>query len=116
MKRKSERRTTRRAGLKLKVDYEYEGNFLFENATNISEHGIFIETEEPQQPGTSVKLQFELPQTKKKIEVKGKVIWINPAKPGADEDYNPGMGIKFLNLNESDRDTIISLVKRIAVL
>jgi uncharacterized protein (TIGR02266 family) len=113
---KNERRTTKRAALKLKVDCEYEGNFLFENATNISEHGIFIETDEPHQPGTAINLQFEIPEIKKKINVKGEVIWINPARPGADKNYNPGMGIKFLNLKENDRDKILNLVKRIAVL
>ena len=116
MKKINDKRTTKRIPIDLQVDYEYEGNFLFENATNISEHGIFIETTSPQQPGTSVKLQFKLPASEKKIEVLGEVIWVNPHRAGASKDYNPGMGIKFVNLKEVDRDKILSLVKRIAVL
>lgn len=116
MKSRKDKRTTKRVPVSLQVDYMYEGNFLFENATNISEHGIFIETKKPKQPGTSVRLHFQLPDSEKKIEVLGEVIWVNPYKAGADKEYNPGMGIKFMNLKEVDRDKILSLVKRIAVL
>jgi len=116
MKRGSEKRITKRVAVELKVDCKYEGNFLFENATNISENGIFIETKEPKQPGTMVNLQFELPESQKKIEVLGKVIWVNPYRAGSGKDYNPGMGIRFEDLKENDKDKILSLVKRIAVL
>jgi len=116
MSSNKDKRTTKRIPVKLQVDYEYEGNFLFENATNISEHGIFIETKEPKQPGTEVRLQFKLPDSEKKIEVMGEVIWVNPIMAGADKEYNPGMGIKFVNLKELDKDKILTLVKRIAVL
>lgn len=112
----SEKRKHHRLPLKFKVDWKSEGHFLFENATNISEHGIFIETNEPMPPGTPVELQFTLPNTSKKIEVRGQVIWVNPVRKPTDLNHNPGMGVRFENLNEIDRDTILALVKRIAVL
>ncbi len=112
----SEKRGAQRVPVKLKVDWKSEGNFLFEHATNISEQGIFIETENPMQPGTAIDLQFQLPEASKKIEVRGEVTWVNPIRPPGSENYNPGMGIRFTNLNEGDKDTILSLVKRIAVL
>lgn len=112
----SDKRITKRVTVNLKVDCEYQGNFLFENATNISEHGIFIETREPKEPGTMIKLQFNIPESSKKIEVLGEVIWVNPYRAGSGVDYNPGMGIKFVNMNEIDKEKILSLVKRIAVL
>jgi type IV pilus assembly protein PilZ len=112
----SEKRKTKRVDLMLKVDCQYEGNFLFENATNISEHGIFIETREPKLPGTMINLRFQLPEGEKRIDVLGEVIWVNPYRPGSGKDYNPGMGIRFVNLNEIDKDKILTLVKRIAVL
>jgi len=112
----SERRSRKRIPLKIKVDCQYEGNFLFENATNISEHGIFIETREPKKPGTLIKLQFQIAESSKKIEVLGEVIWVNPYRAGSGKDYNPGMGVRFKNLKETDKDKILSVVKRIAVL
>jgi uncharacterized protein (TIGR02266 family) len=102
--------------IKLKVDWKSEGNFLFENATNISEHGIFIETNDPMPPGTMIDLQFALPDAKQKIEVLGEVAWTNPVRPQKNANLNPGMGIRFVNLKEIDKETILSLVKRIAVL
>ena len=116
MKRGKDNRVTKRIPVRLQVDCHYEGNFLFENATNISEHGIFIETREPKLPGTMISLQFNLPEEDKKIEVLGEVLWVNPYRAGSGKDYNPGMGIKFVNLKEVDRDKILSMVKRIAVL
>jgi type IV pilus assembly protein PilZ len=113
----ADKRTSKRIPIKLKVDCERQGNFLFENATNISEHGIFIETDQPMDPGTMLNLQFTLPHASEKVEVLGEVIWTNPLRPGpASENPNPGMGIRFVNLKEIDKETILSLVKRLAVL
>ena len=113
---KSDLRGSKRVPVKLQVDWKREGNFLFENATNISEQGIFIETEQPMEAGTLIDLQFQLPEAKKKVEVLGEVIWINPVRPDRNRNHNPGMGIRFVNLKEIDKETILSLIKRIAVL
>lgn len=113
---KKEQRSSRRVPLKLKVDWKAEGTFLYENATNISEHGIFVETNEPLAPGTMIDLQFTLPEANAKIEVLGEVAWANPLRPAKKDNLNPGMGIRFVNLKELDKETILSLIKRIAVL
>ncbi len=112
----NDQRISRRVPIKVKVDWKAEGNFLFENATNISEHGIFIETDQPMEPGTMIDLQFALPETSKKVVVLGEVIWTNPLRRDQKANLNPGMGIRFVNLKEIDKETILSLVKRIAVL
>jgi len=114
--KKKEKRTSQRVPVKLKVDYRATGNFLFENATNISEQGIFVETDAPLDTGTMIDLQFQLPDSQKKIEVLGEVTWTNPRRPNPEENHNPGMGIRFVNLSELDKETILSLIKRIAVL
>jgi type IV pilus assembly protein PilZ len=111
-----EKRRAQRVPLSLKVDWRSEGNFLFENATNISEHGIFIETKKLMDPGTRINLEFTLPDSAQKMEILGEVIWTNPVRPESDQNHNPGMGIRFLNLRDIDRETILSLVKRLAVL
>jgi type IV pilus assembly protein PilZ len=113
---KKEQRSSPRVPVKLKVDWKSEGTFLYENATNISEHGIFIETTEALQPGTMIELQFTVPESQKKIAVLGEVAWANPLRPVQKDNLNPGMGIRFVNLKEIDKETILSLIKRIAVL
>jgi uncharacterized protein (TIGR02266 family) len=111
-----EQRGTQRVPIKLKVDCQYEGNFLFENAINISEHGIFIETREPMPAGTMIDLQFKLDEGDRAVEVLGEVIWINPVRPEGEKNHNPGMGIRFVNMKEIDKERVLSLIKRIAVL
>jgi uncharacterized protein (TIGR02266 family) len=110
---KSEKRKSRRVPFKMKVDCHYEGNFLFEYATDISQHGIFIETREPLKIGSQVMLQFQLPDEKRAIEVQGVVKWVNPSNGGS---KNPGMGVQFANISDLDKETITSLIRRLAVL
>jgi len=112
----SEQRGSARVPIKLKVDCQCEGNFLFENATNISEQGVFIETEKPFERGTMVELQFKIAEDDRKLEVLGEVVWLNPVRPVTEENHNPGMGIRFINLKEIDKEIILSMIKRIAVL
>ena len=112
----SDKRTSKRVTTKLKVDYKSEGHFLFENATNISEHGVFIHTDKPMKPGTMIELQFTLPETKSKLKVVGKVMWVNRVRKQEEKNHNPGMGIRFENLNEIDRETLLNAIKRVAVL
>lgn len=110
---KHEKRQSKRVPFKIKVDYHYEGNFLYEYATDISQHGVFIESREPLPIGTQVTLQFSVPETKKPIEVAGTVMWINSTSAGS---KNPGMGVQFTSISDIDKDTITSIVKRLAVL
>lgn len=111
-----EQRVSNRVPVKLQVDYKSEGNFLFENATNISEHGVFIHTNKPLEPGTVVELLFTLPESKEKLKVRGEVMWVNPFRKEQEKNYNPGMGVRFESLNELDKETLVNAIKRIAVL
>jgi len=111
----------------LEVDYASEENYLFAYITNISATGIFVRTTTPEQPGTHLNLRFELPRTpeddklpnaamQRKIEVEGEVIWINPYRPGAPDNLHPGMGIRFVGLDDEVRDQLLELIRRFAYL
>jgi uncharacterized protein (TIGR02266 family) len=110
---KSEKRQSKRVPLKLKVDYHYEGNFLYEYATDISHNGIFIESKDPLPIGTQVTLQFSVPEQKKPMELSGTVMWVNSKDANT---KNPGMGVQFNTISDLDKDTITSLIRRLAVL
>ena len=57
-------------------------------------------------------LETLLPQ----IEIEGEVIWVNPFRPGAPDNLHPGMGIRFVELENDLRDRLLELVRRFAYL
>lgn len=100
-----------RIPIQLKVNMEYPNNhYLFEYSSNLSQSGIFIQTDDPLSPGTHVHLQFSLPD-QHLIRTRGEVIWVND-----DDESEPGMGVKFLGLSLEDRERILTAIKKIAIL
>ena len=119
----ADRRRAPRVLVDLEVDYASEENYLFAYITDISATGIFVRTTTPEQPGTHLNLRFELPPpentrnaTETKIEVEGEVIWVNPYRPGAPDNLHPGMGIRFVGLDDEVRDQLLELIRRFAYL
>jgi type IV pilus assembly protein PilZ len=110
----SDRRAAPRVLVDLEVDYGLEDNYLFAYITDISETGIFVKTTAPEQPGTHLNLRFVV--GKEPIEIEGEVIWVNPFRPGAPDSINPGMGIRFVALDDELRDRLLELVRRFAYL
>lgn len=111
-----DRRQAPRVLVDLEVDYASEENFLFAYITDISETGIFVRTTAPEQPGTRLNLRFRPDDSGPQIEVEGEVIWVNPYRPGAPDNLHPGMGIRFVELDEELRDRLLDLVRRFAYL
>jgi uncharacterized protein (TIGR02266 family) len=111
----AEHRAAPRVLVDLEVDYAAEENYLFAYITNISATGIFIRTTDPEQPGTHLNLRFS-PDDEGPIEVEGEVIWINPYRPGAPDNLHPGMGVRFVDLDDEMRDRLLELVRRFAYL
>lgn len=110
--RLQDKRLEPRIPIQLKVDIESsDDHYLFEYSSNLSQSGIFIQTEDPLSPGTLVNIQFQLPD-QTLIRTRGEVIWIN------DEEEEPesGMGVKFIGLKEEDRDHILNVLKKLAIL
>ena len=110
----SDRRAAPRVLVDLEVDYALEDNYLFAYITDISETGIFVKTTAPEQPGTHLNLRFTVGD--EPIEIEGEVIWVNPFRPGAPDSINPGMGIRFVALDDELRDRLLELVRRFAYL
>jgi uncharacterized protein (TIGR02266 family) len=112
----SDRRLAPRVLVDLEVDYGLEDNYLFAYITDISATGIFVRTTSPEQPGTQLNLKFAPGDGDPPIEVEGEVIWVNPFRPGAPDSINPGMGIRFVGLDDDLRDRLLELVRRFAYL
>ena len=111
----AERRRAPRMLVDLEVDYASEENYLFAYITDISATGIFIRTTTPEAPGTQLNLRFSS-ENAGAIEVEGEVIWVNPYRPSTPDNLHPGMGIRFLSLDNELRDRLLELIRRFAYL
>jgi uncharacterized protein (TIGR02266 family) len=114
----AERRRAPRLLVDLDVDYKSEDTYLFASSRDISETGIFLRTLEPLPPGTRLNLRFR-PEDELAIEedlfvVEGEVIWVNPYRPDALANLDPGMGVRFVALHAPVRQRLLELIRRIA--
>ncbi|MEO8699727.1 MAG: TIGR02266 family protein [Kofleriaceae bacterium] len=114
----AERRRAPRVLVDLEVDYASEENYLFAYITDISSTGIFVRTTTPEGPGTHLNLRFAAPDDSKEdmIECEGEVIWVNPYRPGTPDNLHPGMGIRFVGIDDELRTRLLELIRRFAYL
>ncbi len=108
-----ERREHERVAVCLEVDYRSDDTFLFAYITDMSAMGIFIQTMTPKPPGTLLNLRFRT-KDGKRLDVHGRVIWIN--QPHGADSINPGMGVQFVDLTAGEREQIMALVRTFAYL
>lgn len=100
-----------RVDARLNLRYGEEQNLLNNYSVNLSTGGVFIETENILSPDTALCVEFMLPESREKIACKGRVAWVNHP----DKILNPalpvGMGIQFLDLNESNLAVLREYIK-----
>ena len=108
-----ERREHQRVAVNLEVDYRSDDTFLFAYITDMSAMGIFIQTMTPKPPGTLLNLRFRT-KDGKRLDVQGRVIWIN--QPHGADSINPGMGVQFVDLTAGEREQIMAMVRTFAYL
>ena len=106
-----ERRRSERVDLVVRVDYKTVDELFSEFARNINEGGLFVETDTPQELGSSVALHFRVPGSPDPIQVMGRVVRVTPG----DLHDPPGMGIEFEDLDKQSRDEINNLVRNLRV-
>jgi uncharacterized protein (TIGR02266 family) len=76
---------------------------------NISEGGIFVATRRPLPAGTPLRLWIAVPDGR--VEMAGRVAWVRPN----DSSAGPaGMGIRFADLSDEQRDEIAQVVVRMS--
>jgi Tfp pilus assembly protein PilZ len=76
--------------------------------------GIFIRTPTPESPGKRLNLRF-CPPGGEPLELEGQVIWINPPREG-EPGRQAGMGLKFVDMTQRQRDKVMDLVRTFAYL
>ncbi|MEM1032652.1 MAG: PilZ domain-containing protein [Myxococcota bacterium] len=96
------------------VNCDTEETFLFATIDNIRDLGIFIRTDEPLAVGTPMVLTFGTLYAHA-FSITGRVQWVNEVCAFG-ENLNPGMGIKFGDLDRDDRERLVAAVRTIAYL
>ena len=109
-----DRRNFDRYEVEWAVDCVASDTFLFASITNISEMGIFVRTVDPLRVGTKLRLSFA-PPGGESFKLEGAVAWINPVRDNGDNP-NPGMGIRFVNLQPEQRERLVDVIRTIAYL
>jgi uncharacterized protein (TIGR02266 family) len=82
----------------------------FRRAGNLSLDGVFFEQTLPHRSGTRLNLKLSVPGHERIIETEGEVV-----TSGGPQEA-PGMGIRFLRLNEQDRALLQSYLEEISSL
>jgi molecular chaperone DnaK len=107
----SNRRKHPRTPLSLLVQYRFNSfeDFLAEYSLDISPGGMFIRTDQPNEMGAMIYLQFQLQDGSKLIEGLGRVVWVTePNTP----NKVAGMGIEFVNFDEESMALIEEICSR----
>lgn len=107
-----ERRSHDRFDVEWAVDCVGDDTFLYASIANISAMGIFVKTTDPATVGTRLVLSFE-PPGYESFKLEGAVAWINAVRADGDNP-NPGMGVRFVNLQPEQRERLVEVVRTIA--
>lgn len=100
------RRHVRKA---LEVDFKAHeatgaGELLFTGA-DLSEGGTFLKSDLLLEQGDGLSLRFSIPGAVEPVQTQARVAWVRRF-PGVDEAS--GMGIEFVAMSDSDRQTLLN--------
>jgi type IV pilus assembly protein PilZ len=110
----SDRRNYPRAPIELKVEYRRLNTFFADYTRNISRGGTFIKTDKPLDIGTEFLFKLVVPTLDNPIVLRGRVQWIVLLEK-SDAEEPPGMGIKFIYENDTQRHEIENRVERLMI-
>ena len=108
---KADRRSSVRVPVKYEINFINEDDYLISYSKDISADGMFISTNNAPAVGERTTLTFTIGELEQ-ITIDAKVIWVNDSESSED----PGMGVQFIRPPKSLKETILSVVKRVAVL
>lgn len=90
--------TLRTAILVRQVKDEDEKMYFFGYAKGISREGLFIQMTWPKEEKAQFRIEFSLTGDEEPIECMAEIVWRRSFVPRALNE--PGMGVKFMDLNE----------------
>ena len=96
----------------LSLTYKDNQSFINAYTGNISIGGLYIKTEKPLRQGEMFFLKLQLPGLSEPVNIKSEVAWAWK-KEGDKEKKPSGMGVKFLEMNEKDDQTLKKYIGKI---
>jgi len=97
-----------RCNASLKVTYQSFNRFIIEYSKNVSRGGMFIKTRTEHKIGSKVNLLLHVPGFNDPIKITGEIIHANFLNV---KDEDAGIGVKFININETSRQILIDFVR-----
>jgi len=85
----------------LSLNFKDRESFVRAYTGDISTGGLSIRTENPLPPGHQFRLQMQIPDRQKPIQVKCEVVW-SRKKEESPSGKASGMGVKFCEISEND--------------
>jgi type IV pilus assembly protein PilZ len=105
-----EHRIHPRADQSLGVQYRSVPEFVIASSMNISRGGMYVCTPQPLPRNREIQLRLTFPGVAHPLQISGVVIWSNPGTIRS--PFPPGMGIKFLDLTETDAKLIADFIAK----
>lgn len=111
-----DRREYDRHPIELKVEYKRLNKFFADYTKNICKGGTFIRTSKPLDIGTRFVFKLYIPKLDEPLRIQGEVKWVVEPEDANDEDgEGPGMGIRFIYRDDSEREGLEALVEKLMV-
>ena len=107
------KRKVRRAPRRLMVRYGVDGPNKTAFTRNISDSGLFLQTNMVLQPGTTIQVKFEL--LNKEFTMWAKVMWARKVPAQLAQVMMAGMGVKFIDPPEAYLETYQAWSKQIGL-
>jgi type IV pilus assembly protein PilZ len=111
----ADNRSSFRAPIRLRVDYERMNTFFADYTKNISKGGTFIKTARPLPIGTRFVFQLSVPALSEPVSLSGEVAWTLPPEQAEAKGAEAGMGIRFIFADETARTSFEDLVEKMMV-
>jgi uncharacterized protein (TIGR02266 family) len=104
----ADRRAAPRVEMEVEVDFHTDSNFYTGFTEDISEGGLFIATYQLKPIGTMV--AFELSLNGQIVRAVGEVRWVRDVREES-HGVRPGMGLRFTQLEDADREVITAFLR-----
>ncbi len=100
--------------MELRVEYEQLNQFFADYSRNISQGGLFIQTEEPLETGKTLKLRIIAPDLGAPLVLNSTVRWVVTPNQATPEDP-AGMGVEFAYDSDEERIDVEARIEALIV-
>lgn len=106
-------RRERRVPCQMTVDFEINGESFQGRGVDISMHGLYVEFRDEIPPDKRVKASFLLPTiSAKKVEISGRIAWVNQGFPRQNMALAQGFGIEFQSIDMTSVDIVKAYLEK----